>query len=41
MEKTVPNKNTRHDWLINYIPELVTKIVNGFKDKVTSLFIEI
>ena len=30
--------NTWHDWLINYIPEPLTKIVSGFKDKIVSLF---
>ena len=32
------NSNTLYDWLINYIPEPIRKIVGGFKDKVVSLF---
>ena len=31
-------KITWHDWLINYIPELIRKSVGGFKDKTLSLF---
>ena len=30
--------NTEYDWLINYIPEPIRKIVRGFKDKIVSLF---
>ena len=30
--------NTLYDWLINYIPKPIRKIVGGFKDKVVSLF---
>ena len=33
-----PIKNTWYDWLINSIPEPVTKIVGGFKNKIVSLF---
>ena len=29
--------NTWCDWLINYIPELIRKIVGGFKDKFVGL----
>ena len=32
-------KNTWWDWLINYIPEPITKSVCGFKNQVISLFI--
>ena len=40
MKKIRPIKNTWHDWdwLINYIPEPITKIVGGFKEEVVSLF---
>ena len=38
MKKIRPIKNTWYDWLINYIPELIAKIVGGFKDKIVSLF---
>ena len=31
-------KNTQYDCLINYIPDLITKIVGGFKDKVANFF---
>ena len=31
MKKKKPIKNTWYDWLINYIPESVRKIVGGFK----------
>ena len=30
--------NTWYDWLFNCIPEPITKIVYGFKDKIVSLF---
>ena len=30
--------NTWYDWLINYNPEPIRKIVNNFKDTVVSLF---
>ena len=38
MRKIIPIKNTWYDWLINYIPEPIRKIVGGFKDTVISLF---
>ena len=38
MKKIRPIKNTWYDWLINYILELMTKNVDGFKDKIVSLF---
>ena len=31
-------KNTWYDWLISYVPESIRKSVNGFKDKIVSLF---
>ena len=34
MKKISTVKNTWYDWLINYIPEPITKSVGGFKDKV-------
>ena len=37
MNKTRPNKNTWYNWLINYIPEHIRKIVGRFKDKTVSL----
>ena len=37
-KKIGPIKNTWYDWLINYIPEPVTKIVGDSKDKIVSLF---
>ena len=37
MEKKRPSKNTRYDWLINYIPRPIRKFV-GHKDKVVNLF---
>ena len=33
-----PVKNTWYDWLINYIPEPIKKIVDGFKGKSVSFF---
>ena len=39
MKKIRPIKNTQYDSLINYILEPVSKSVDGFKDKVISLFI--
>ena len=30
-------KNTWYDWLINYIPEHITKVIGGFKDKIVSI----
>ena len=38
MKKIKPIKITSNDWLINYIPEPMTKFVGGFKDKIVSLF---
>ena len=38
MKKIRPIKNTWYDWLINYIPEPIRKIVGGFKDKIESIF---
>ena len=37
-EQTEMKKNTWYDWLIDYIPEPITKSVGGFKDKIVSLF---
>ena len=34
MKKIRPIKNTCFDWLINYIPEPITKSLSGFKDKI-------
>ena len=31
-------KSTRYDWLINYIPEPIKKMLGDPKDKVMSLF---
>ena len=38
MKKLRPIKNTRDDWLIDYIPSPIRKSVGGFKDKIASLF---
>ena len=38
MQKIRPINNTWFDWLINYIPESITKIAGGFKDKLVNLF---
>ena len=38
MEKQRPIKSTWYECLINYIPEPIRKTVNGFEDKVVSLF---
>ena len=38
MNKIKPIKNTRYDWLINYIPEPIRKSVGSIKDKIVSLF---
>ena len=38
MKKIRPIEITWYDWLINYIPVPITKIVDGFKDKVVNLF---
>ena len=37
MKKIMAVKNNWYDWLINYIPEPITKIVGGFKDKILFL----
>ena len=37
-EENKPIKNAWYDWLINYTPEPITKIVGDFKDKIISLF---
>ena len=37
-EEIKPIKNTWYEWLISNIPEPITQIVGGFKDKVISLF---
>ena len=36
MKKISAIKNIWYDWLINYIPEPIQKVVGGFKDKVVS-----
>ena len=41
MKKIRPIKNTWYDWLINYIPEPIRKIVGCFKDKVISVLRQI
>ena len=38
MKKISQIKNTRYDWLINYIPKPIRKSGGGFKDKIVSLF---
>ena len=38
MKKIRPFKNDWYEWLINYIPEPIIKIVGGFKDNILSLF---
>ena len=38
MKKIRPIKNTCYNWLMNYTPEPITKIVGGFKDKTLSVF---
>ena len=38
MKKIRPIKNTWYNWLINYIPDPIRKNVDGFKDKIISLF---
>ena len=38
MQKIRPIKDIWFDWLINYIPESITKIAGGFKDKLVNLF---
>ena len=37
MKKIRPIKNTWYEWLVNYIPESITKRADGFKDQVVSL----
>ena len=37
MKKIRPIKNTWYEWLVNYIPESITKSADGFKDQVVSL----
>ena len=39
IKKIRPIKNTRYDWLINYIPEPLDKIVGSFKDKSLKSFL--
>ena len=36
--KNIEKKYTWYDWLINYIPEPIKKIVDGFKGKSVSFF---
>ena len=36
--KIRPIINTWYDWLVNYIPKPIRKSVDGFKDKIVSLF---
>ena len=38
MVKKRPIESTWYDWLINCIPEAITKISGGFHNKVVSLF---
>ena len=38
MKKIRSTKKIWYDWLINYIAEAITKSVEGFKDKIASLF---
>ena len=38
MKKIKPIKSTWYNWLINYVPESIRKIVGGFKDKIVSFF---
>ena len=38
MKKIRSIKNTWYGWLINYIPEPIRKSVDGFNDKIVSLF---
>ena len=37
-ENIETKKNTRYNWLINYIPELIRKTLSGFKDKIVIFF---
>ena len=38
MKKIKQIKNTWYEWLIDYIPEPITKIADDFKDKFVSAF---
>ena len=38
MKKIRPIPNNWHNWLFNYIPDLIRKSVDGFKDKIVSIF---
>ena len=38
MKKIRPFKTNLYDWLINSIPEPITKIIGGFKGKILSFF---
>ena len=38
MNKIKPVKNTWYDWLINYIPQPIRKIVDGYKNKAVIFF---
>ena len=38
MKKLMPIKNTSYDWLVNYIPEAIIKILGSSKDKIASFF---
>ena len=40
MKKIRPIKNTWYGWFINYISEPIRKGLDGFKDKIVSLFPE-
>ena len=37
-ENIETKKNTRYNWLINYIPELIRKTLSGFQDKIVIFF---
>ena len=39
MKKMRPIKNSWYDWLINYIPEPIAKILGVFKYKIVIIFI--
>ena len=38
MEKRRLIKNSRYNWLMGYVPELIRKTLGGFKGKFVSLF---
>ena len=38
MKKLMPIKSTSYDWLVNYIPESIIKILGSSKDKIASFF---